>query len=133
MSTQTTKAVVQRLYDEVLTEGRLDVADELVAPDFVSHDGPATHVTGPESLKLTGRTLWAAFSDLRFDVEDLVAEGDRVAARWTMRGTHSGQFMGLPPTDQAISQQAIVIFRLEGDRLAELWAKLDGSIQPTSR
>lgn len=128
MDTERAKAIVRRLYDEVLTGGRLETADELLAPGFTSHDGPGAHLSGPEVIKVTRRTLAGAFSDLRFEILDLLAENDRVAARWRMRGTHTGEFVGLPPTGKPIRQEAIVLFRLEGDRLAELWAKLDGSL-----
>jgi predicted ester cyclase len=74
------KDVIKRFYDEVLNAGDLDAADEIVGPGFAPRDG---EVAGPEALKQVARYLRSALPDLRFDIEDLIAEGDRVATRWT--------------------------------------------------
>jgi len=69
-----------------------------------------------------GSTLHTAYPDLRFTVDDLVAEADRVVIRWTMRGTNTGPMFGQPPTGQSVEQTAIVIFGIAGGKIAERWA-----------
>ncbi|WP_214414083.1 ester cyclase [Sphaerisporangium fuscum] len=121
------KDVVKRFYDEVLNAGDLAVADEIVAPGFAPRGG---RVTGPEALKETARYLRSAVPDLRFDIEDMITEGDRVATRWTLHGTHEGDFFGFPATGRPLEVRACVIFRLEGDKVAEIWPVIDSSSLP---
>lgn len=117
-------AAVRRLYDEVFNSGNLAVADELVSPGFVSHGGPAADLTGPEFIKTSATMLAGAFSGMHFDVQDVFASGDRVAARWRMTGTHSGDGLGVPPTGEPVAQEGVVIYRLDEYGLAEQWAKV---------
>jgi steroid delta-isomerase-like uncharacterized protein len=119
-----TKNVVRRLYDELLNGNRLDVADQIATEDFAIHFAP-NPATGPEALKATARMLHSGFPDLHFSIDDLVAEGDRVAVRWTMTGTHTGTYFGIPASGRSVELRAIVIFRLVDDRLAELWPLID--------
>ncbi|GIH51019.1 conserved hypothetical protein, steroid delta-isomerase-related [Microbispora rosea] len=121
------KDVVKRFYDEVLNVGDLDVADEIVGPEFAPRGGS---VRGPEALKQTARYLRNAIPDLRFDIEDLIAEGDRVAIRWTLRGTHEGDFFGFPATGRPLEVRACVVFRLEDGKVAEIWPVIDSSSLP---
>lgn len=123
--TTTNKAVVRRLYDEVLNNDRPEVADEIADPAFTIHGGVPGRPTGPDALRAVGRMLRAGFPDLHFTLDDVVAENDRVAVRWTMTGTHAGQYLGTPPTGRRIELHAIVIFRLAKGRLAELWPQVD--------
>jgi steroid delta-isomerase-like uncharacterized protein len=126
------KAVVQRLYDEVLNQGRLEVVEELATPDYVTHSpspsapGPDASLRGPAALEATVVQVRSRFPDVRFAIEDMVAEHDRVAVRWTLRGTNTGDYPGFPPaTGRRVEVGAIVIYRLEGGRLAELWPVID--------
>jgi steroid delta-isomerase-like uncharacterized protein len=125
------KAVVQRFYDEVLNQGRLEVVEELATPDCVTHSpvpspDAAAALRGPEGLKATAVQVRTRFPDVRFAIEDMVAEHDRVAVRWTLRGTNTGDYPGFPPaTGRRAEVGAIVIYRLEGGRLAELWPMID--------
>jgi steroid delta-isomerase-like uncharacterized protein len=120
------KAVVRRFYDAVLNQGRAEVAEEIVAPDFSVHGGmPGTPAAGPSVLTTISQRLRAGFADTTFDIDDLIAEGDRVAVRWTMRGKHTGEYFGIAPTGAAIELHAIVVFRVVDGRLAELWPLVD--------
>ncbi len=84
------KAQFRRAYEELLNQGILAVADELIAPDFLNHEAPPGRNRGPESMRQLTTMLRTAFPDLRFTIEELVAEGDTVAGRLTMSGTHQG-------------------------------------------
>lgn len=122
------RETVLRLYDEVFNAGRPDVADEIVDPAFVLHNEHAGTARGPEAIKVMERSLRAGFPDLRFEVEDMVAEGDKVALRWRMLGTHEGEYMGFAPTGRRVRLQACVMFRVSKQsptRLLELWPYVD--------
>lgn len=119
------KAVIRRIYDEALNQGRLELADELVDESFQLHDFvPAPRPNGPEALRVIIRQLHTAFpNDLKFTIEDLVAEGDKVVVRWTQRGTHEGEYFGgIPATGLKIEQQAIVIYRVVNGKVTDLWS-----------
>lgn len=117
-------AAVRRLYDEVFNNGDLGVADELISPRFVGHGGPGGDATGPDFIKTSVRTLAGTFSGMHFDLQDVFATGDRVAARWRMTGMHTGDALGVPPTGADVVQEGVVIYRLDEYGLAEQWAKV---------
>ncbi len=118
-----------RLYDEVLNEGRLEVADEIIASTLsTAPDRP----TGPESVKQIAHHIRSALPDMHFDVQDMIAEGDRVATRWVLTGTHKGMFFGAPPTGKPLQVRACVIFEMENNRITALHPTLDTSSLPTA-
>jgi predicted ester cyclase len=87
------KELVRRFYEEVWHKGNVEVADDVFAQDYTRHDLRATQAApGPEGQKQIARAFRAAFPDLRFEVEILIADGDYVAARWTAEGTHTGRW-----------------------------------------
>jgi predicted ester cyclase len=98
------KAQFRRAYEEVLNRGDLSVVDELIAPDFLDHEAPPGRDRGPESMRGLATMLRTAFPDLHFTIEELIAEGDVVAGRLTMSGTHEGPLMGMPPTGRSVQQ-----------------------------
>lgn len=125
MDIESNKAVVRRYYDEVLNAGNLDVIDELAVSDYVEHDPFPGQGNGRSDLKLRTGGLLEAFSPCTFSIEDIVAEGDRVVVRWRSSGTHSGAFMGMPPTHRSYTIAGIDIFRLTESRMAEHWHVVD--------
>ena len=105
MSTETNKAQFRRLYEEMFNKGDLAIVDDLVAPDCVNHEvPPGMNNRGPESARQVVMMLRTAFPDLHFTIEELVAEGDTVAGRVTMSGTHLGPFQGIPATGRSFEQ-----------------------------
>ena len=120
------KAIVRRQEEELFTQGNLDAADEVYAPDYVGHDpSNPEDVRGLQAAKQAASDYRRAFPDLRVSVEDLVAEGDRVVARVTMRGTHQGDFQGLAPTGKEVQVRAIEIFRISNGKIIEHWGHAD--------
>jgi len=123
--TEANKALVLRLL-EIFNEGNLAVADEIIATDFVNHDPSRPNVTDLESYKgwvVENRT---AFPDFHVEVHyNMVAEGDKVAARWTVTGTHQGEFMGIPPTGTQMTVTGMNIHRLAGGKIVEAWWSSD--------
>lgn len=118
------KDIVRRLYFEGLNGGDLSVADELLTSDF-RNNGGFDDEPGPENFKETIRRMRSAFSDLEYVIDDMIAEGDRVAVRWTMKGKHTGKFMGVEPTGKDIEHHAMVMFRTENGQIAERWGVVD--------
>lgn len=125
MSVEENKVLV-REYFEAFTNTDLAWMDERIAPDFVRHDpGLPFEVRGPEGVKRLNSVLLTAFPDIRLDVEDEIGEGDEVLARLTMRGTHSGEFMDIPPTGNEVEVPVLDLFRIADGRLVEHWAAMD--------
>src|SRR5689334_9509571 len=90
------KQLVRRFYKEVYVKWNMALADEVVSPQFRSHDWPAGR-SGPEAFREYYSALRAALPDARYEVDDLIAEGDRVVVRWRLLGTHKGAFQGIAP------------------------------------
>jgi steroid delta-isomerase-like uncharacterized protein len=124
---ETNKAIVQRMIDEVMNQQNLGVVDELFAADYLMHD-PAwlMEVKGPEGFKQwAGTMLEPFFSDSHIAADDIIAEGDKVSVRWTWSGTHTGEFMGIPPTGRQIVVTGISIHRFADGEFVESWASYD--------
>jgi steroid delta-isomerase-like uncharacterized protein len=122
MSTEENKAIVCRFFDEGPSKGNLSIADELLSPDFVIHT-PLPSSSGIEGINEIITTCRAAFEHLNVTIEDMIAEGENVAARFTAHGIHKGDFMGLPATGRPITMTGIEIFRIKDGKICELWAE----------
>lgn len=130
MESNDNRAVVRRFYDELWNDRRIEIADEIIAADCVSHQlasGAADAPTPrpPELIKQHVAAWLAGFPDLHFTVEQIIAEGDRVVTHSRMRGTHTGAWHGLAPTGRAVSLPMIVIQRISGGKIAEDWVLVD--------
>lgn len=120
------KAVVRRLIDEVWNKGNLQVADELIAPTYTHHDASTPDVgRGPEGEKKRATYYRAAFSDLRMTIEDLFADGETVIARWSCRGHHKGELSGIAPTGKQFAITGITIARFTNGKISEGWVNWD--------
>jgi steroid delta-isomerase-like uncharacterized protein len=115
------KALLRRFYEELWTKGNLEVIPELVAEDFVDHHALPGAPPGRERLAALVTTWRTAFPDMRETCEDLIAEGDKVVGRFTMSGTHSGAFMGVPPTGRRVTMSGIDIVRVVEGKITEFW------------
>ncbi len=124
MSTQENKAIVRR-WVEAFNEGNLDAVDELVTDSYVRHDPNSPEVRGPEEEKRLISMYRSAFPDLRFTIEDMVAEDDKVAMRVGMSATHKGELLGIPPTENRLSLTAMEIYRLREGKIEEQWVNVD--------
>jgi len=126
MPTEENKIVSWRLQEEVFGQGKLELVDELLASDYVSHaPGDPELSRGPEDIKRIVRTYRWAFPDLTYTVEKQVAEGDMVVTRWTARGTHQGEFMGIPPSGNTIEVSGMSMDRFSAGKIAEDWTNWD--------
>ena len=119
------KTVVSRYYADVLNGGEVDLLDEIAVEDYVEHDPLPGQGNGRTDFKQRVETLRSAFAPISFTVEDVVAEGDRVVVRWRSSGKHSGEFLGIPPTDREYTINGIDIHACRDGRLAEHWHVVD--------
>jgi steroid delta-isomerase-like uncharacterized protein len=123
MSLEGNKALVRRHVEEFWNQGQFDLADELHTEDIVLHDPSAPEVSGSAAYTQVAVAYRTAFPDLRFTIEEMIAEGDLVSERWSASGTHQGELMGIPPTGVLSTNTGISIFRIEGGKIAEEWAE----------
>jgi steroid delta-isomerase-like uncharacterized protein len=122
---QTNAEIVQRVADEVWNQGNLAVADELFADDFANHDPNPGGVTDLEGYKRWVHSWRAAFPDYHVEVHDLIAEGDKVGARYTVTGIHQGELFGVPASGIQVAMKGINIYRLDHRKIAEVHRSYD--------
>ena len=125
MSAEENKAIIRRHWEEVINKGNLSVVDETQATSYIYHGSGGQEFKGPEGFKLLITMFRTAFPDLQATVEDMVAEGDEVTHRTTLRGTHKGELLGIAPTGKQVTISAIVISRFAGGKEVEAWSNLD--------
>ena len=133
-SIERNKAAARRWFDDILTRGRLDVADEIFAADHVIHDPHAPAggwPDGPAGPKMVATVFGGGFGDLQISVEDMVAEGNTVALRWQAHATHSGSLMGIPATGKPVTVTGVNVTRFASDqsdqrgKIVESWYNFD--------
>jgi steroid delta-isomerase-like uncharacterized protein len=114
------KAIIQQMYTELFNQGNLSLAEKLFAADYIDHEAPPGQPNrGPEGTRQVVMMLHDAFPDVSFQVEELIAEGESVAARVTWTGTHQGNYLGIAPTGRAVQQKQMRILRLRNGQLVE--------------
>jgi predicted ester cyclase len=118
-------ALARRVFDEMWTQGNLDLADEIVAPEFVGRQSGMAPFHGPAGAKQVIGRLRTAFPDIAFTIEELVAEGDLVATRWTARGTNDGEFLGMAPSGRRVTLDGVTFQRFKAGRIIEGWTQAD--------
>jgi len=114
-----------RAQTELFGDGELSLVEELIATDCVDHSGPPGSPAGHEGIRQTVGWLHSVFDDLRYEVEDVFGDGDRVAIRATFSGVHRGELFGHAPTGRPVSVPHIHVYRVEDGRIAEHWATRD--------
>lgn len=119
------KTSMKQFFERVYNQGDIGFLDELTSADFVSHDR-GNPTSDREGVKQIVGAIKAAFPDVVFTADDVFGEGDRVAARFTMRGTQTGDFMGVPATNKAIVVTGIDIVRFRGSKAVEHWHEWSG-------
>jgi steroid delta-isomerase-like uncharacterized protein len=126
MSAEENKAIARRHFEELWQKGDVSVADEIYAADAVGHDpmNPG-HADYPESERQAIIRDNTAFPNPQVTIEDQIAEGDKVVTRWTFRATHSGDFMGMPPSGKRLDVTGVHIHRIGGGKIVEIWAYPD--------
>jgi len=127
MSAKEIKALVRRFFEES-NKGKaaaMAVIDELFATNIAYHGGGGEEIRGIKDYKQSTSESYSASPDLHFTIDDIVAEGDKVAVRFTFSGTHKGEIMGIPPTNKKLTIWGINIYRVVGGKFVEGWERAD--------
>lgn len=125
MSSTQYHSPIYKIFDEAFNQGKLDVVDKLLTPDHSAHNGFSGVPNGPQGLKYLIAMFRNAFPDLHCTLEDEIKQGDKLAAHWTMRGIHTGLFMGNPPTGKEMQARGIIFARFEKEMMVEYWMLID--------
>jgi predicted ester cyclase len=132
VSTEENKAIVRRAYEEGLSEKNMDVLDEVFDPAYVGHFPGLPPIQSLDEQKTVINSFLEAFPDIVFTVEDQLAEGDKVATRWSAHGTHLGEWRGfpprargIPPTGRHVTFSATDIYRIVNGKIVEEWNTLE--------
>jgi len=118
------KSIARKVFEDVQTEGNVALIKSLVTQDYVGHT-PLGDIHGPEGARRFDAILKSTFPDMRVTVKDQIAEGDRVATRWVLQGTHQGEFQGVQPTGKRVTMTGMTIFRVANGKLIEGWTHPD--------
>ena len=125
MTAEENKAILRRAYEEAFNQKNLDALDEIFASDIIDHNPSPGQPPGLEGAKQVFSSINTAFPDLHVNIEDMVAEGDKVVARVTMSGTHQGEFMGIDPTGNRVTITGMDLVRIAEGKIVEHWANFD--------
>jgi len=125
VSIEENKEIVRR-YQEIYNRNDLDALGEVVSENLLTPKIMSGIPTGMEGAKAAHRIMLAGFPDYQTTIDDLLAEGDKVAARITMSGTNTGSFLGVPPTGKQVSFTGMYIARIENGKIVEHWGEEDG-------
>jgi len=125
MSIEENKAIARRWNEEVWSKGNLAAIDELFTTSFVFNYPAPGAAPDLKGYKQTVTDLCAPFANISSIIEDMIAEGDKIAVRWTWRGTHKGEFKGIAPTGKEVTITGITILRIVGSKVAEEWGEMN--------
>lgn len=125
METEDNKQRIVRFINELNEQGNQVVVEQFLDPAYVDHSAPPYLPPGPEGWRQLRTSFFTAFPDLHVSIEHMVAEGDKVAVEYTIRGTHQGELMGIPPTGKQVMVKGLDINRFKGDKLVERWGNQD--------
>ena len=125
MPTEENKSLVRHYMSEAVSKGNVAEADKLFAPDFVFHFPGSPAPMDREGWKQTTRMFHTAFPRQQTTTDDILAEGDKVAARFTFHGTNQGDFQGIPPTGKEATFTGLAQWRIVNGKIAEHWVEID--------
>jgi steroid delta-isomerase-like uncharacterized protein len=125
MSIEENKTVMRRILTEIVNQGNLALAEELVAPDYVYRAPGSPEYHGPNGMRDLVSSYRSAFPDLQLEIQEMIAEGDKVVTHYTLRGTHQGNLEGIPPTGKQMVTPAIIISTFRDGKLIEEYEVID--------
>ena len=125
MSGEENKALIRRMTEEIFNKKNVDALGDFMAGDMVDHNPPPTDKPGLKGLKDAFRIFFSALPDLSVQVDDVIAEGDKVVMRVTTTGTHQGDFMGITANGKKVSFGEIHVVRFDGGKMVEHWGIAD--------
>ena len=115
------KEAIRNLYEEILNTGKLELLSEIISEDYTGVRGEK----GPAGFFQTVGSLRTGFPDIKWTIEDLIAEGDKVIVRWSWKGTNSGSFRGFPVSNKMVNDNAIAIYQFSGNKVTHAWIQSD--------
>jgi steroid delta-isomerase-like uncharacterized protein len=124
MAIEENKAIMRGMIEELWNQGKMEAADKYFSADHVAPDIP-TVPPGPEGVKMIAGMFLNAFPDLHMEIEDIIAEGDKVVARFVETGTHKGDFMGVPATGKSVKFAEVGILQIQDGKIVKSWYNLD--------
>jgi steroid delta-isomerase-like uncharacterized protein len=125
MSAEESKAIMRRFW-EVWEQGNVELLDELLAPEYINHTLAAPDLpSGPQGVKEVVSMFRSGIPDLKVVIEDMIAEGDKVATRYALEGIHRGELFGVPPTGKHLSIKSMTVERLSEGNIVEHWRVTD--------
>ena len=125
MSVEENRRTARRYFEELWNQGKLNIISEIIAPNHTHHDPAAPHVSDRNGMKELIVHYRTAFPDVRFTVEDQIAEGDKVVTRWSVRGRHQGGLMGVAPTNKQMTVTGVDIHQIVNGQIVEHWSNWD--------
>ena len=125
MSMEENRAVIRRYCEEVVNKGNVALVDELWDANVINHGLAPGILPGAAYIKVLVQRFHAAFPDLHFTIEDMIAEGEKVVIRLTVRGTHKGEFLGIAATGKQVTTTTIAIYKFASGRIVEVWGIRD--------
>ena len=125
MSAEENKSIYRRVYEEIVNKGNFALTDELIGEDYVYRAPGSPEFNGPEGFKQVVTVYRTAFPDLHIAIEDVMGEGDKVVGRFTARGTHRGELMGIPPTGNSITVTGIDLSRYRDGKMVDYYEIFD--------
>jgi steroid delta-isomerase-like uncharacterized protein len=129
MSTKKNKAIASRFLIEAFSKKNPAIVDELISTNYVYHGAGGRELRGREGVKQEIAVIATAFPDIHMSIEDTIAEGDKVVCRYSVRGTHKGDFLGIAPTGKQFTLSGMVISRIEKGKIVEDWENVDPMAQ----
>ena|SRR5438876_3377140 len=129
MSVDDNKAIIRRIFDEALNQGKLELVDQFFTADFVDHSTP-DQIPGSAGVRSFFLDVRSSFPDIHVTIDDIIAEGSRVVVRTTWRGTHMGKYAGNEPSRKQVRGTLMQIFHLENGRIVEEWNEGHGLEKP---
>jgi steroid delta-isomerase-like uncharacterized protein len=115
------KAIVRRIYEEVLNTGKLELLTQMISDVY---EGPRG-IKGPDGFAAAIRPVRTAFPDIKYAIDDMIAEGNEVMIRWSWKGTNTASFDGFPATNKSVTHHAISIFQFDGNKISKAWMQAD--------
>jgi steroid delta-isomerase-like uncharacterized protein len=125
MNTDQNKELLRRFSDEIINQGNMSVADQIIAPDYLNHNPVPGQAPGLEGFKRSITGMRMAFPDLTETIEAIVTEGDLVSVRATRRGTHEGTYMGVPGTNRPVIIPTMYFARVVNGKITDIWLNWD--------
>ena len=119
------KTLVRRFIEKLLNEQDPGAIDDFLTTDFVDHNAPPEQPPGPKGVKRVLERVLSVLADLRVEMDDVIAEADKVAVRYRAEARHVGNFMGFPASGKMLKWTTISIYRIENGRIAERWGFMD--------